>query len=269
MTEVQFGDLIRSLRKLERDIAEKGESIVLKRFQQGCLLKGVVGNTKYGDSEVERIAKEARIPEPTLRIAHGVAKRFNFKDALIEKEIAKLKEAGKTISYGYFRAALKEDTNPDLHGSAEKHKDHLLKKYETAGSSLSKARDHYPQDQQVKGAEVQFEQVTEDAKFVILGESGRNTSGIRKDPREECPNYLLFIRDQPDIISGEMGCQAHHPVYLSEGNNASDFFAIPLTAKHHEEAHKLGRKAFAEKYGLDLDKIIWNLVIKFIRELMK
>lgn len=269
MTELQIGDLVRNLKKLERSVAAKGEDIVRLRFEQGCLLKDIVGNTNHGDSQVENISKETRIPESTLRIAYGHAKRFNFKETLLEKEITKLKEAGKSISYGYFRAALKEDQNPDLHGGEEKHKEHLLKKYETAGSALGSARDHYPQDREVKGAQESFEQVTEDAKFVILGNEGRGTSGVKKSEREECELYLHFIREQPDIISGEMGCQAHHPVYKSEGNNASDFYALPLTARHHEEAHKLGRKKFTEKYGLDLDKIIWGLVIKFIRELLK
>jgi hypothetical protein len=265
--EVQFGEIIRGLKKLEKGVNAKGEDIVRLRFEQGCLLKDIVGKSTYGENAVERVAKETSIPEGTLRVAYGHAKRFHFKLVSLDKEINRLKESGKSISYGYFRAALKPETNSDLHGGPEKHKEHLLKEYERAGTSLSAARDHYPEDEQVKGAEESFAQVTEDAQFAILGDRG--TSGIKRGKRFLCPQYISFIHEHKCCVSGVSPVEAHHLVYRSRGGQASDLLAVPLSSGLHQEYHAIGHDKFIELYNIDFNAVVMSLLENFINEILK
>jgi hypothetical protein len=248
--EVAFGEIVRSLKKLERGVNAKGEDIVRLRFEQGCLLKDIVGKSTYGENAVEQIVKETQIPEGTLRVAYGHAKRFNFKEVLLDKEITRLKEAGKSISYGYFRAALKPETNPDLHGGEEKHKEFLLKKVESAGSDLQAAADHYGVDEQVQGAAIGFASAIEDVELNILG--NRGTSGTKKGDPWKCPQWLAYLRTLPCCITGEVGStEAHHLILRSRGAQASDFFCFNLSSEMHREYHKLGHEKFTEKYNVD------------------
>jgi hypothetical protein len=265
--EVVLGDIVRGLKTCERTISKRGEDIVRARFEQGCLLKDVVGNTKYGENVVSRIANEAGIPEATLRIAYGHAKRFSFREANLEREFAKLKEAGKNISYSYFRAALQENRNPDVHGGKEKHKDHLLKKYEEAGEALHEARTHYPDDPEVQGAIATFESVAEDAEFTILGKRG--TSGIKKGGRWQCEAYLKFIREHKCCVSGLQPVEAHHLILKSRGGQASDLFTVPLTSELHQEYHRIGHNSFVDKYNVNFEGVVITLIQSFITELLR
>lgn len=264
--EVQIGDIVRSLKKLERQVSDSGEKIVRLKMEQGCLLKDVVGSAKYGEGAVERIANESGIMESTLRIAYGHAKRFNFKTALLDKEIEKLKEAGKHISFNYFRAALKPEVNPDLHGGEEKHKNYLLSKVERAGTDLQTAADHYPHSKQVQGAAVAIAETIQEAEFKIF-DPEKTAGTIIKGEAWRSPKYAAFVRKQPCCVSGATkGIEAHHPKYRSSGAQSSDFYLIPLAKEFHDEWHKLGTKKFIEKYGLRMDLIIQRQWEKFATE---
>lgn len=265
--EVELGDIVRSLKKLEAQINLKGEGIVRLRFEQGCLLKDVVGATKYGDGAVERIAGETGINESTLRIAYGLAKFFHFRETSLDKKIKELKEAGKSISYNYFRAMLQENRNPELHGSPEKHKDHLLKKVESAGQALREASDQYPNDDEVRGTAVAFVEVIEETDFDLIGDRG--TSGVRKGRRWQCEEYLRYVREHKCCVSKQYPVEAHHLIYRSRGGQASDLFAVPLSRELHQEYHSIGHSAFVEKYNIDFNAIVTQLIEGFITQLLK
>ena len=74
--------------------------------------------------------------------------------------------------------------------------------------------------------------------------------GFPKQQQNRCDDYLAWIRSQPSVQSGEMGCVAHHPV----GNRCStvkvsDFLAIPLTDAEHRRLHDRGWREWEAEHG--------------------
>lgn len=265
--EVQFGDLVRQGKEIVKRGRKKEEGLVLDHFDMGCLLQDIVGKTKYGDGAVERYAKEIGMKEQTLRIDYGVAKHFRFRRELIEKKVAELKEADVNITWAYFRGIVKPDSNPEVHGSPEKHKEHLLGKAEQLGEVIHEASVHYPNDEEVQGVAVASAEIIEEAEFIILGDHGK--SGIKKGGAWKCPAYISFLHEQPCPITGDTKVEVHHLIYKSRGGQGSDIFGMPLSKKLHEEYHALGRAKFEEKYNIDFNPFVIHYIQKFITEILK
>lgn len=263
--EVHLGNAIRDIKNLENQIHKKGEEIVWLRFYQGCKLNGIVGNTEYGESVVSRIANESGVNESTLRVAYGVAKFFNFNEELLQSKINELKNAGKSIGYNYFRAALQGHKNPEVHGSEEKYKEHLLSKVEDTLTLLNEALEKFPDDEEVKGVTLKVYETLDG--FDIIG--NRGTSGTKRGGRWQCEEYLRYVREHKCCITGEHPVEAHHLIYKSRGGQASDLFAVPMSSEIHKEYHSLGHKKFVEKYGVDFNAIVTQLIEGFISQLLK
>lgn len=93
----------------------------------------------------------------------------------------------------------------------------------------------------------------------------------------ECPEYLAWIRRLPCILR-RLGCvcevtypvESHHVGHFGRARE-NDFNAIPLCALgHHREGpfavHRLGRKAFESRFGIDLDAEVRRLNEQWIAE---
>lgn len=52
--------------------------------------------------------------------------------------------------------------------------------------------------------------------------------------------YLDFLRDQPCLFTGEMGCEPAHIGTLGKGIKSSDAHAIPLVHWLHRRGHQHG-----------------------------
>lgn len=82
--------------------------------------------------------------------------------------------------------------------------------------------------------------------------------------------YRAWIRTLPSAVSGLRPCEAAHTG--SDGGmrmKSSDYSCIPLRAEEHLEFHRIGKKAFAERYGIDCAEIAQRLNavwFKFSRE---
>ena len=72
--------------------------------------------------------------------------------------------------------------------------------------------------------------------------------------------YIKFIKELSCIV-----CQApppsdpHHSETGGRGTKASDTTAIPLCHAHHNELHCSGKKTFANKHGIDYNKVTARL----------
>jgi hypothetical protein len=92
-----------------------------------------------------------------------------------------------------------------------------------------------------------------------------------------------WIRSQPCPVCGaHSGVEAAHTGPHALGQKASDYSCIPLCHQHHrtgnEALHKIGRRAFQDRFSLDIDELIklfnalwWNssattLALKDIEE---
>lgn len=94
--------------------------------------------------------------------------------------------------------------------------------------------------------------------------------GITKSHKIESKSYLDWIRAKPCIITGTIGCDAHHVQRKSHGTN--DFLAIPLSHAVHVDLHNVGFFGFESKHGVDLkDAVIAKLVerVEFLEERLK
>ena len=87
--------------------------------------------------------------------------------------------------------------------------------------------------------------------------------GGTRFPKRRDPAYLDWIREQPCVVSdmrsgqsnaGERGLiqtwvvAAHHP---SVGAGGTDYDALPLDTRLHDEQHRIGIKSFCAEYNLD------------------
>jgi hypothetical protein len=82
---------------------------------------------------------------------------------------------------------------------------------------------------------------------------------LRRGP-ERSRKYRAWIRTQPSVVSGLMGCEAAHTG--SDGGTsmkASDFTRAPLTIEEHLEYHRIGRGAFEALHGLDFGVTVERL----------
>lgn len=99
---------------------------------------------------------------------------------------------------------------------------------------------------------------------------GRKSEAPRKPPAKarqsarrgpvRDPKYLAWIRTLPSIVSGRTPCDACHTG--TDGGmsmKASDYSCVPMTRAEHEEYHRIGREAFARRYGLDFAGIAARL----------
>lgn len=86
------------------------------------------------------------------------------------------------------------------------------------------------------------------------------------------PEYLAYLRTMPCIITGartgerievrELGITRWRiarvePAHMKAGRTeGTDLTALPLDYRFHREQHRIGLRAFAEKYGLDIPALI-------------
>lgn len=100
-------------------------------------------------------------------------------------------------------------------------------------------------------------------KFAVLGIAEHP----RRAPRRRAargpvrsPKYRAWIRTQPSIVSGLFGCEACHTGSDGGmGSKASDPTCVPLTPAEHREYHRIGKVAFAIRYGLDFKEVVSRL----------
>lgn len=78
---------------------------------------------------------------------------------------------------------------------------------------------------------------------------------LAKSTANRCDEYLAWIRSQPSVESGRMGCVSHHMIGHGRCGTAktSDFLAIPLTDDEHRRLHDHGWKAWEERNGSQLE----------------
>lgn len=76
-----------------------------------------------------------------------------------------------------------------------------------------------------------------------------------KDPQNRCEEYLVWVRAQPSVLSGHMGCLAHHIIGHNRCSSikTSDFLAIPLTDAEHKRLHDHGWREWEAEHGSQLE----------------
>ncbi len=90
---------------------------------------------------------------------------------------------------------------------------------------------------------------------------------MRRDSKILCDDYLSYIRSKPCLISGVLNVDAHHLMSRGRGSaKQNDFTAIPLNRGYHQELHKIGPQAFEAKYGVNLWRESWWLLLEWNRE---
>ncbi len=61
----------------------------------------------------------------------------------------------------------------------------------------------------------------------------------QRNPPARDEAYLAWVRTQPSVISGRMGCEAHHVISKRfSSQKTSDYLAIPLTPDEHRKLHE-------------------------------
>lgn len=75
--------------------------------------------------------------------------------------------------------------------------------------------------------------------------------------------YLAWLHELPCAVCHRIPVQAHHVRRL--GERKDDRRAVPLCAPHHlhdwgpDAIHRLGRREFERRFGVDLEELIIRL----------
>ena len=92
----------------------------------------------------------------------------------------------------------------------------------------------------------------------------RNVLAYPKPVRLQDKIYLAWVRRQPCVACGAAS-QAHHS--KTKGARGSDYRALPMCFKHHEELHRRG-KAFMEiEYRVDIREELIRLLETYVSAL--
>lgn len=75
--------------------------------------------------------------------------------------------------------------------------------------------------------------------------------GFQKDPQLRNEEYLRWVRNQPSVVSLQIGVHAHHVVGHGRCSTIKthDYLAIPLTRAEHALLHDGGWAAWEAQYG--------------------
>jgi hypothetical protein len=81
------------------------------------------------------------------------------------------------------------------------------------------------------------------------------TIGFPKSKPNRGDAYLAWVRAQPSVESGSIGCVAHHIVGHGRcsTSKSSDFLAIPLTDAEHKRLHDQGWREWEARCGSQLE----------------
>jgi hypothetical protein len=75
----------------------------------------------------------------------------------------------------------------------------------------------------------------------------------QRNPPQQDPDYLAWIRTRPCCVCGEdTTVEAHHPrIGVGMAQKASDKWALPLCGRHHREVQAQGDRVFWASLGID------------------
>lgn len=82
----------------------------------------------------------------------------------------------------------------------------------------------------------------------------------RREMRIRCPGHLAWVRKFHCCVRGCKGepVEAAHVRGSGDGGmglKPGDNWVISLCREHHAEQHRVGERAFAARYGLDLEEL--------------
>ena len=86
-----------------------------------------------------------------------------------------------------------------------------------------------------------------------------------KNKTDKDPKYLAWIRKQPCVITGKTPCEAHHTQTGGIGMKGNDYSALPLHHAEHQRCHQVGARTFWGIIVYDLDRLIIDHLVRYIR----
>lgn len=85
---------------------------------------------------------------------------------------------------------------------------------------------------------------------------------VRERPQVRLPAHLKWIRGHECAIAGKHDCEGRiEAAHVRTGTDGglgvkpSDWWTIPLCSAAHAEQHRIGEKAFEERYGIKMMRI--------------
>ena len=82
--------------------------------------------------------------------------------------------------------------------------------------------------------------------------------------------YISFIHKQTCLVTGtNVGLDAHHVRCLYKagtGKKPPDSYCVPLCHNEHMKLHQYGERSYWEKHGIDIEREITYLNLKYLLE---
>lgn len=257
--KMDLDQAIQAMKDAESEIAHHENAKLMLRWRQGV----IVANTRIvrGEQTMKKLSDECGTHENTLRYCRNLVEFFNYDQKQFKDWVD---ETSDTNGKGYVRwtkdvikGLLRGDEDPEVIGP-EKYRDQAMSRVESTVQSLEKLNEHLREVED------------EDAHREVEGVTMRALDEIRRfmqsefyedgsyDPKEVTPRsdqYLDFIRSMPSPLSGQGPCIPHHRVRAGTSNKGSDFEAVPMTQKEHQELHNMDEDAFWSKYTVDVGEL--------------
>jgi len=95
----------------------------------------------------------------------------------------------------------------------------------------------------------------------VWGHRMADFDDLQKTPRQVDWEYLAWIKSLPCLVTGKVGADPHH--LSSVGSGGSDYSAVPLKRKFHNEIEQIGVKEFEVKYKLSVWYSAWSFLLKW------
>lgn len=246
------------------DIKAKGYDLVVLRWRWGVELANV--KTRYGDSFIRSLAEDTNWYKSSLYDYRALGKAFDTEEDLKaywdQCERRGIKMNLTKLLRGVTAASTQR---PDLHGGKAQVVDDLMREVETLGIKLEKLREF-----------TDAPELSLDKKREILGVL-QKAEEVMSEPSQksfqttigQSEDYLDYIRSLPCRICDFNPVDPHHVETGGVGMKGSDFTAIPLCRKHHDELHSGGKETFQKLHGITLEKEILAVLVRCMASLWK
>lgn len=237
-------------------IRAKGYDLVVLRWKWGFELASV--KTRYGDSFIDLLAEDIEWHRGTLYDYRALGKAFDTEEDL-KKYWDDCIRAGIPMNLTKLLRGVAPDPTkrPEQYGGKAQVVDELMREVETLGIKLEKLKGFVDAPELGIDKKREILGVLQKAEEV-MSESGQmspsTTIGVSED-------YLDYIRSLPCRICDFNPVDPHHVETGGVGMKGSDFTAIPLCRKHHDELGSKGKETFQQLHGIMLAKEIVAVLV--------
>lgn len=267
--EFEVEEAERLLEEAESEFRKHQNEIMLLRWRQGLIAYATP--KKYGESTMDKLAEATGVHKNTLYDAANVVEEFLFSRELYEEWLEEGEGGTRYWSEALDMIRKETDSTTDPTGDEEEFIDRVLDDIEELAHKIEQVNEMIDDlgddvdEEKRREVEGLSKRAVAEARRFMKSEFYRNgevTDAGQPIPRSE--QYMDFIRDCPCAISEKPGADPHHVEQGGVGTKGSDFSAVPLHRKLHDELEDMPDEDFEAKYNVDFNELRYAYNHRFL-----